>query len=81
MIPKRTYLHTIIPAALDHIWIEKDVFSVCALLCYINQYPLEYFLRAQGLGPFFDRKKYWKTGTVSLIHLQKISLEQLLAQQ
>lgn len=60
MIPKRSCLHTIIPAALDDIWVEKDVFGVCVLLCYLSQYPLESFPRAQGLGPFFDRKEYWK---------------------
>jgi len=57
MIPRKICLHTIVPAALDHIWVKKDAFSVCVLLCYMDQYPLKYFSRAQGFGPFFDRKK------------------------
>lgn len=65
MIPKRICLHTIIPAALDHIWVEKDVFSVCVLICYINQYPLEHFSRTQGLGPFLIEKN---TGKLELFH-------------
>lgn len=78
MIPKRTCFHTIIPAAFDHIWVEKEVFSVCVLLFYLNWYPPEHFSRPQSLGPYFDRKKYWKTENVSLI-FQKRNLEQLLA--
>lgn len=57
MVPKKVCLHTIIPNALDHIWVEKDVFSVCVLLCYINKYPPEYFSGVQDLRPFFDRKR------------------------
>lgn len=78
MIPKRICSHTIIPATLDHIWVEKEVFSVCVLLFYANWYPPEHLSRPQSLEPYFDNKKVLEN--VSLI-LQKRNLEKLLAEQ
>lgn len=66
MIPKWICLHTIIPATLDYIWAEKEVFSVCVLLFYINWYLPEHFSRPQSLGPYFDRKK--STGKLKMFH-------------
>lgn len=69
----------IIHAALDHIWAEKDAFYVCHALLH-KSVPTWEFCKSTGLWIITDRKKTCKTETVSLIHLQKIRLEQLLAQ-